>query len=55
VDNKSAREWQEIASELNDEFNPKRVNELSAELTEALDRELKELQDKKEARVPPNL
>jgi hypothetical protein len=55
VDNKSARQWRDIAAELRNEFNPKRFIELSMQLTKALDRQLRVSRNKKEEhpRVPP--
>jgi hypothetical protein len=56
VENKSACQWRDIAAELSYEFNPKRFIELSTELAEAIDRELRVPKNKKEEhpRVPPN-
>jgi hypothetical protein len=49
VDNKSSRRWQDIAAELTNEFDPKRVVKLSAELDEALSEELRVLETRRKA------
>jgi hypothetical protein len=49
VDNKAPREWQEIATELTNEFDPKRVVKLNAELHEALSEELRVLETRRKA------
>jgi hypothetical protein len=53
VNNKSPRQWQDIAAELSNEFDAKRVTELSAELTEALDQELKIPKNQRRAAAGP--
>jgi hypothetical protein len=40
MDKKPVRRWQDIATELMNEFDPKQVLKLSAELDEALAKEL---------------
>jgi hypothetical protein len=57
VDNKPVRQWQEIANELTNEADPKRIITLSKELNEALGRELRVLETpgKENPRVPPSL
>jgi hypothetical protein len=54
VDNEAPREWQEIAAELTNEFDPNRIIKLSKELNEALSAELRvlETQQKANPRVP---